>query len=416
MDIFLNDDTLRFIATHRTDNVSALALHMNKYPDVNAAAALQQIAGWQIARRKLPAWSRCDGLLYPPHLSLEQCSSEATALYKVEVTTGWSQDDYWRQTNAGKRLDATLTDLTGGFGVDCAYLGNAFERATYVERQANLCALARHNFPLLGALHIEVCHADATTYLEQMGPVDWLFLDPARRDKHGGKKIAINECTPDVTAMRGLLLTKATRTLIKLSSMLDISLALKALPETTDIHIVAVDNDCKELLFVLSREASGRPTFHCVNLTAHGRQTFSFTSEEEAAADCQTTSRVGAYLYEPNVTLLKAGVFRMPASRYSLSKLHSNSHLYTSDTLQPDFPGRTFRVLKTVGFGKQDMKTLHAQVAQANLTVRNFPLSVADLRRKLKLREGGETYLFATTLADGRKVLICTKKITMSGS
>lgn len=398
MDINLNPETLDFIRLHRTDDVRTLALRAAKHNDINLTQALQQIAGWQAARRKLPCWSTTEGVLYPPHLSMEQCSSEQTAVYKAEVLgTG-----------------EAMADLTGGFGVDCSYLARGFRRAAYVERNGELCALARHNFPLLGCPHIEVHEAEAEDYLRGMTPVDCLFLDPARRDSHGGRTVAIADCTPDVKALRPLLLAKARRVLVKLSPMLDITLALRDLPGVIEVHVVSVQNECKELLLLLTPDAvTDGPTFHCVNFAADIRR-FSFTAAEEQQAVCPLTSAPGAYLYEPNASLLKAGAFRVPASRFGLQKLHTNSHLYTSDTFVADFPGRSFRVEDVCTFGKKELKALTAPLTQANLTVRNFPSSVADLRKRLKLREGGDTYLFATTLADERKVILKCKKATLS--
>lgn len=397
MDTALSPATLDFIRRHRTDDVRALALRAAGHKDIDLTQALQQIAGWQAARRKLPRWSTTEGVLYPPHLSMEQCSSELTAVYKAEVLgTG-----------------DTMADLTGGFGVDCSYLARGFRRPAYVERDPGLCALARHNFPLLGCPHIEVHEAEAEDYLRTMEPVDGLFLDPARRDGHGGRTVAIADCTPDVMALRPLLLAKARRVLVKLSPMLDITLALRDLPDVSEVHVVSVQNECKELLLLLTAEAATGPTFHCVNFGT-GTQRFSFTAAEEQQAACPLAAAPGQYLYEPNASLLKAGAFRVPAVRFGLRKLHPNSHLYTSDAFAADFPGRVFVIESVCGFSKWELKTLTASTPQANLTVRNFPASVDELRKRLKLREGGGTYLFATTLADGRKVIAKCKKATNS--
>lgn len=394
MDISLSSETLEFIRLHRMDDVRTLALQAAKYKNIDLPQALQQIAGWQTARRKLPHWSETEGVLYPPHLSMEQCSSELTAVYKAEVLgTGNS-----------------MADLTGGFGVDCSYLARGFRQAAYVERNPALCTLARHNFPLLGCPHIAVHQAEAEDYLCAMTPVECLFLDPARRDDHGGKTVAIADCTPDVKALRSLLLEKAQRVLIKLSPMLDITLALRDLPGVCEVHVVSVQNECKELLLLLTTENTvAEPTFHCINFTTD-TQRFSFTATEEQQAVCPLTSTLGQYLYEPNTSLLKAGAFRSPAARFGLKKLHTNSHLYTSDIFIENFPGRSFQIEGSYTFGKKELKALTAPLTQANLTVRNFPASVADLRKRLKLREGGDTYLFATTLADEQKVILKCKK------
>ncbi len=242
-----------------------------------------------------------------------------------------------------------------------------------------------------------------------MSPVDCIFLDPARRNEHGGKAVAISDCEPDVARLEELLLSKALRVMIKLSPMLDLSLALKALPHTQKVHIISVNNECKELLFVLGQVAPAEIPFHCVNLSTkaeHAAQHFVFTREEEQRSPCRYTDTLGHYLYEPNASLLKAGAFRSLASAYPVAKLHPNSHLYTSDAFVSDFPGRAFRIISHCSFNKKEMREHLAEVSKANITVRNFPASVAELRKRIHLPEGGDTYLFASTLNDGQKVLI----------
>ena len=388
-------DTLRFIRLHRTDDVHALALRAAQHPGIDLPFALQQIAGWQAARHKLPRWAATEGIVYPPHLSMEQCSSEATALFKAEALGGGE----------------SMVDLTGGFGVDCSYLARGFRQAAYVERDEALCELARHNFPLLGCPHVEVHRAEAEDYLREMAPADMIYLDPARRDSHGGRTVAIADCTPDVTRLLPQLLLKGKRVCVKLSPMLDIALALRDLPAVDHVFVVSVQGECKELLLLLSRSGvSGRAAFSCVNLAHGAASCFRFTADEERDAECRFTAEVRSFLYEPGASLLKAGAFRLPAARYGLEKLHPNSHLYTSDTFVADFPGRAFAVNGVCTFGKKELKALISPLERANLTVRNFPSSVAELRKRLRLREGGDTYLFATTLADGRKVIVKCKK------
>ena len=391
----LSEPTLCFIREHRRDDIHALALQAARHPGIDMPAALTQIAGWQTLRHKVPSWAATDGVLYPAHLPLEQCSSEQTARYKASLLPSGN----------------TLADLTGGFGIDCAFLAPHFRHVTYVERQEALCDLARHNFPLLGLAHITVCHADSTDYLRQMTPVDCIYLDPARRDHHGGKTVAIADCEPDVSALEPLLLTKACRVLVKLSPMLDIALALRDLHRVRSVHIVSVASECKELLLLLERAAEDTPAddvpLHCVNLLPDGTtQALTITRRQEQEADSPFAATPEAWLYEPNASLLKAGVFRSIASIYKVKKLHPNSHLYTSTERVPDFPGRTFRIDGWCNFGKRETKILLDNEQKANLTVRNFPATVAELRRRLKLSEGGDTYLFATTMSDGKKVLI----------
>ena len=391
--------TLHFIEEHVRDDVRTLALQAAKYPQVDMAEAVVQIAGRQIAEVKLPSWYRKEGLLYPKHLSMEQCSSEATAVYKAELVRG-----------------ETLADLTGGLGIDCSFMARKFKKADYVERQAELCELARHNFPLLG-LDIGVHNEDGVEYLKQMEPVDCLFLDPARRDGHGGKTVAISDCEPDVSALEDLLVEKARTVMVKLSPMLDLSLALKTLKNVREVHVVSVNNECKELLLILQETPiSSNVMIHCehivnTSLCDSAHQHFTFTQEQEHTSDCPLTSQVEAYLYEPNASILKAGAYRSLTQSYKVRKLHTSSHLYTSPHFIEDFPGRRFQVEAVSGFGKKDLKTFLQGMEKANLTIRNFPSSVADLRKRLKLKEGGEDYIFATTLADESKILIKCKKV-----
>ena len=390
----ISSETLRFIEENARADVRSLALQAKKYPQVDMAMAVVQIAGRQIAEAKVPSWYHTEGLLYPKHLSMEQCSSEATAIYKAGLVEGDS-----------------FADLTGGFGIDCSFLSRKFKQADYVERQAELCELAKHNFPLLG-LSIGVHNEDGVEYLKQMQPVDCLFLDPARRDGHGGKTVAIADCEPDVSALEDLLVEKAKKVMVKLSPMLDLSLALKHLKYVREVHIVSVNNECKELLLILQKEsASSDITIHCehiVNASEH--QSFSFTQEQERTSDCPLATEVGAYLYEPNASILKAGAYRSLTQTYACKKLHASSHLYTSEQFIEDFPGRRFKVEAVSGFGKKELKEFLQGMEKANLTIRNFPSSVADLRKRLKLKEGGEDYVFATTLADESKVMIKCRK------
>ena len=390
----ISSETLRFIEENARADVRSLALQAKKYPQVDMAMAVVQIAGRQIAEAKVPSWYHTEGLLYPKHLSMEQCSSEATAIYKAGLVEGDS-----------------FADLTGGFGIDCSFLSRKFKQADYVERQAELCELANHNFPLLG-LSIGVHNEDGVEYLKQMQPVDCLFLDPARRDGHGGKTVAIADCEPDVSALEDLLVEKAKKVMVKLSPMLDLSLALKHLKYVREVHIVSVNNECKELLLILQKESTSSDiTIHCehiVNASEH--QSFSFTQEQERTSDCPLATEVGAYLYEPNASILKAGAYRSLTQTYACKKLHASSHLYTSEQFIEDFPGRRFRVEAVSGFGKKELKEFLQDMEKANLTIRNFPSSVADLRKRLKLKEGGEDYVFATTLADESKVMIKCRK------
>lgn len=398
----ISPETQQFIREHQSDDIRALALQAKKYPNVDMPTAITQIAGRQTAAEKIPSWKEIEDIWYPKHLSLEQCSSEITARYKASLLQGES-----------------LTDLTAGFGIDCSFLAAGFQSVTYVERQKELCEIAVHNFPILNLNHITVKNEDGVDYLKAMSPVDCIFLDPARRNEHGGKTVAISDCEPDVAELEELLLSKANQVMVKLSPMLDLSLALKELRHTQEVHILSVNNECKELLLLLGQEppAEQNPleevSIHCVNLFTKGvqeKQHFVFTREQEQRSECMYTDTLGSYLYEPNTSLLKAGAFRSIAAAYPIKKLHPNSHLYTSDVLITDFPGRAFRIINQCSFNKKEIKESLSDLKKANITVRNFPATVAELRKRINLAEGGDTYLFASTLNNGQKILLRCEK------
>jgi 16S rRNA G966 N2-methylase RsmD len=387
----IDEATRTFITKHASDDVRQLALQAARYPEVDMRVAATQIEGRRLAKNKLPAWAAVEGVIYPVRLSMEQCSSETTAQYKASLVQG-----------------TRLADLTGGFGIDCSYMSERFAHTTYVERNEELCRIAEHNFALLDKA-VEVRQGQCEEILDTLPEQDWIFLDPARRDRGGNKVVALNDCEPDVCSLEPLLLQKSAHVMVKCSPMLDISQAIGQLRSVTEVHVVAVAGECKELLFVLSRDKDSSEIRLCtVNIQGEHTQTFDYLLGEEAETTCHYANRLGQYLYEPNSALMKAGCYRLPAQRYGLDKLHPNTHLYTSDTLVEGFPGRVFKVEGCHGFSKKELKALDCR--QANLTVRNFPEHVDTLRKRLRIGDGGATYLFATTLHDGAKVLIrCVK-------
>ena len=386
----MNETTRQFIREHLNDDVPTLAL--KKAPvGTDFSLALRQIEARQLLQKKVPSWSQNDDLLFPVRLSIEQCSSEATAHYKADLLQGDS-----------------FADLTGGLGIDTFFIAQHFTKADYVERQSELCELAQHNFEVLEA-NIEVHNATAEDYLNHCSSVDCLYLDPARRDAYGRKTVGIGDCTPNVAELQNLLLQKARRVMIKLSPMLDISKALEELHCVRDVHVVAVNNECKELIFILERDFLGSPILHCANLLT-SQPTLSFTFEQEHDCPLRLADEPQHYLYEPNAAVMKAGAYKWVSECFGVLKLHKNSHLYTSETLVHNFAGRIFEVEDWADYNKKVKSTLLAGVDKANLAVRNFPLSVDELRKALKITEGGEVYLFATTLRDGRKVMIKTRK------
>lgn len=414
-------DTLRaFIREHAADDLTRLLLSASRYPEIDVPEAVRQIAARRQIRDKLPSWYANDALYFPARTAAEQCSSEPTAHYKAALIP----------------CGATLCDLTGGLGIDTYYFSRRAGQVVYMERFPAYAEAARHNFACLGAGNIRVIEGDSTALCETVEGIDVFYIDPARRGEGNRRVFALADCEPDLTRLLPRLLDKAPTVLAKLSPMADLRLTLDLLPGTTAVHILSVRNECKELVFRIDREAakdgrSGKtadpsaghdaaahpdapassPQITCVNFTASGKQeTYAFTLPEEAAALAPPATAVAAYLYEPNASILKAGAFKSIAFRLHVAKLHASSHLYTSDRLAGDFPGRMFRVEEVIPFHGKSVKNLCRALPQANLTVRNFPLSADELRKRLKLKEGGDTYLFATTLADGEKVLIrCVK-------
>lgn len=493
----MNQATLDFICQHQDDDVRQLAFLGSKYPEVDMPFALDQIRGRKMARVKLPRWASIDGIIYPPHISMEQCSSEQTALYKAELAArllGLSPsssengeekekesenasnlhlseicefagkgavDSEFAKNEATCKKQQILTeaaenvneikeepyegdfseetgfvDLTGGFGVDFSYIASRLGvKSMYVERQAHLCEAAKENFGRLGLKNaivkngdgIEVLHSFASkkeaaasdslgitedqsqSLLKTNLGLKLIFIDPARRDDAGNKVVSLKDCTPDVTLLQEEMLSKADYVIIKLSPMLDWHRAVSELNCVQEVHIISVNNECKELLLVLSARNMGNLRIYCVN------DAQSFVCEE---SDMESSSVKIApftleemlYLYEPNASLMKAGCFGVLSERYDARMLSKNSHLFVSREPIAAFPGRSFRIIAVSSFNKKELKRHLSGITKANIATRNFPLSVAELRKRLKLKDGGETYIFATTLSDESHVLVITEK------
>ena len=451
----MNDETREFVAMHRNEDVRELALKAKRVEGLDLPLALDQIAGWQIACKKLLQWASCEGIVYPPHISMEQCSSQFTAQYKSEIAqtllapaatvrarvsdSGESDNQTTKsepqlsdsaesvmqtaksafQLSDSPESDtlvarSSMVDLTGGFGVDFSYLARGFSQATYGERQRHLCDLAEHNMAALGLDQARIVCGDGVEYLRQMGPVDFIYLDPARRDEHGSRTYAIEDCTPNVLELRDLLLAKSQYTLVKLSPMLDWRKAVADFDGAVrEVHIVATGNECKELLLVLGQqvhEEPSAPRVFCVN----DNQRIDYDS----AAYTQGL-RIGGkplpeaknYLYEPNASIMKAGCFDLVEERFGVTQVGPSSHLFVSATPVADFPGRGFAIEAIGGMNKKDIKRLLNGTKQANIAVRNFPLTAPQLRKKLKLADGGPVYLFGTTMQGCDHVLLRTSKI-----
>lgn len=369
-----------------------------KFPEnVDVPLLLQQLEGRRFIANKMPSWNTfIDELVFPSHLAFQQASSEQTARYKASLL----------------QIES-LVDLTGGMGIDSYFFSQRVKKLVYIEQQSNLCSIASHNFNVLGAQNIDVINTQAEVYSNTMPMVDCVYIDPARRNITGAKVVLLEDCSPNVEAILPHILTKTRYVLLKLSPMFDIEMAVRSLPNIKEIHIVAVDNDCKELLVVLDvLHSLPSCTYHCINIAENNQnQQHSYTNELVQGVHIHYTSQLSTYVYEPNVTILKAGCFSSIATAFCVEKLHPNSHLFTSNQLHIDFPGRIFEVIEVVEFNKKAIKTLLTPIKKANVTVRNFPLRVDEFRKKTQLKEGGDTYIYATTVANNKKVCIICRKI-----
>lgn len=493
----MNQATLDFIRQHQDDDVRQLAFLGSKYPEVDMPFALDQIRGRKMARVKLPRWASIDGIIYPPHISMEQCSSEQTALYKAELAArllGLSPsssengeekekesenasnlhlseicefagkgavDSEFAKNEATCKKQQILTeskenvneikeepyegdfseeigfvDLTGGFGVDFSYIASRLGmKSMYVERQTHLCEAAKENIGRLGLKNaivkngdgIEVLHSfvskkeaaasdslgitedqSQSLFKTKLG-LKLIFIDPARRDDAGNKVVSLKDCTPDVTLLQEEMLSKADYVIIKLSPMLDWHRAVSELNCVKEVHIISVNNECKELLLVLSARNMGNLRIYCVN-DAQSFVCDELDMESSSVKIAPFTLEEMQYLYEPNASLMKAGCFGVLSERYDARMLSKNSHLFVSREPIAVFPGRSFRIIAISSFNKKELKRHLSGITKANIATRNFPLSVAELRKRLKLKDGGETYIFATTLSDESHVLVITEK------
>ena len=516
--------TAEFIQEYREKDTRQLALRSARFPDVDMPYALDQIKGWQTARRKLPTWAACDGIVYPPHLSMEQCSSEPTAQYKLNLAMEWScriessefrvesseegvESSERRVESSAREVESSelrvensegevnnfssgqpatlnsqlstlnpqpatlnsqlstlnchasrMTDLTGGFGVDFSFTSCAFASATYVERNAQLCHMVEHNLPLLGIDNAKVVCADAVDYLSTLDMQTMIFLDPARRDQHGAKTVMLADCTPDVVQLLPQLLKKSRFTMLKLSPMLDWHKAVEDLQGTVrEVHIVSVGGECKELLLVLSEEIESELKVFCADLEAggsgeaglsggssgSGSSSFSSFSSEHSfprtpsspsapshpstpslsaslfvyapgsscpAPNSKLKTQNSKFLHEPNASIMKAGCFDELAAAYGVSPVSRNSHLFLSAEPVDGFPGRSFSIERVTTLNKRELRQALAGIEKANIATRNFPLSVAELRKRLKLKDGGDVYIFATTTAEDEHLLLISHK------
>lgn len=388
----MTDATRAFIREHQHDEPARLLLSAKRYPAVNVPLAAEQIRALEKVRAKIPSWYRFD-LTFPPLLSVEQASSEATARFKAGLLSGKS-----------------MADLTGGMGVDAYFFAQHFEQVTYVERNAELAELARFNFGVLGAGNIDVVNTETEDFLKNAtGRFDLLYIDPARRDEQQRRVFRLEDCQPNVPTLLDLLFLRAPRVLLKTAPLLDLKSVMEQLGTVLEIWVVATDNEVKEVLYLLSKEeyAGDNTPVTAVNLGAQ-TQRFVFTRAEEqsAAPEYAVPQR---YLYEPNAAILKAGAFKSFATRFGLAKLHAHTHLYTSTDFVPGVPGRVFSVEAVTRYDRKAVQTAVPD-GKANIAVRNFPDSAEAVRKKLGLKDGGEAYLFGARDMEERVTVIVCKK------
>lgn len=388
----ITDGQKKFMREHAHEDIAKLLLQASRYPDMDIPFLADQIRARRQIRTKLPSWFANGDLVFPATVAAEQCSSELTAIYKQRLVM------------PGDRL----CDLTGGLGIDSFYFSLKVKSVHYVERFKEYCEAARMNFQTLGAGNITVINGDSLEYLDSTPAVDVFYIDPSRRGAGGRRVYALSDYEPDLPGILPKLLRIAPRLIAKLSPMADIKQGMALLPGTSGIHVLSVRNECKELVFDIHRDAGASPVeIHCVNLLPEGKESvFTFTGEEEQTAATCFADSAGKYLYEPNASVMKAGAFKSVANRHGVKKLQVNSHLYTSDTFMGDFPGRIFVVDGVYEFNNRLCKKLRGMVPKANISARNFPLHAEDLRKKCKIEEGGDVFLFATTMARGNRVII----------
>ena len=392
-----------FILAHETDSPAELMLHRDRWPDIDMTEAVKCIQGRVKARSKLPLWYAEPGLVYPQSLSLEQCSSQATALYKQ------------RFVNSGDRV----ADLTGGLGADSWSLSQTAASVDYYERSEELCGCARHNFSALGRSNITVCHAETTPEMLGNIPSDsysLIYLDPARRGKDGGRVYSLRDCEPDITVLRHELLRIAPRILLKASPMADIRVLLSELPEAAEVRIVSHNNECKEVLILIQRGHSASPedipitAVEILDDSASQTAEFHFTlhEEREAAAETALPQEIKGYLYEPSPALLKSGAFKLPAVRFGLRKISASTHYYVGDAVIDSFHGKTRRIVEVLPFNKAAIRDFRKKYPACSVTARNFPMTSEELRRRLGTSESDTLRVLATTASDNSRLLIIT--------
>jgi 16S rRNA G966 N2-methylase RsmD len=369
----LHIEIQKFINSNLESNISSLVLKGINFEGVESKLIVEQIEAKKRCKNKLATWFNSENIYYPNKLNIEQTSSEITAKYKADLVSGTS-----------------LIDVTGGFGVDAFYFSKQIEQVTHCEINTELSKIVKHNYTSIGALNIGCFSESGIDSLKRLNkPYDWIYIDPSRRDDSKQKVFLLSDCTPNIKTYQNLFFKYATNVMIKTSPLLDLSATLSDLKYVKKIHVIAINNEVKELLWVLERHFEDEVVVKTVNIQKGNIQNFNFLFEEESMAEVEYSKPL-SYLYEPNSSVLKSGAFNSVSAILNIAKLHKHSHLYTSENLI-DFPGRRFEIKKLVPFNKKSFAK--EKITKANITTRNFPLSVSDIRKKLNIREGGDLYV-----------------------
>lgn len=389
-----NEETRHYIQLHADDDVNALALHPPKSPEIDFRFALQQIHGRQKAQNKLPTLHSDENIIYPAKVSMEQCSSEITAEYKSKLVIGES-----------------LTDLSGGFGIDTLAFANKTAKVTYVEPNPELCEIFKHNSSVLGYSNIDVICSKMEDCIQNIQDVDTIYIDPSRRNELGKRLISLEDFSPNIVDYQDYLQKKCKILLIKLSPMLDISEILQKLKNIIEIHIVAIDGDCKELLCLINPQQKKDVRIVCANFKKGELDIFSKTITEEKKCSVAIADKIAHYLYEPNVAIMKSGLYNSLSKEFQIEKLAPNTNIFTSDNLVNNFPGRIFTVEDSLHYQPKTLKKTLSGIKSASVAVRNFPLSAEQLRKALSLKDGNDKYVFGVTTAKSEKVVIVCDKV-----
>jgi hypothetical protein len=388
----LNQNIQEFITQNSGVPITKLALQKNPFPEIDWIVILNQIEAKSKAKDKLSTWFETANIIYPTKISVEQTSSEKTAAYKASLISGES-----------------LIDLTGGFGVDDYYFSKKFKSVAHCEINEELSTIVKHNFEQLGVKNCTFYAGDSTSVLNHSDQKwDWIYIDPSRRNDSKGKVFMLKDCLPNVPDLLDFYFEKTDSVLIKTAPLLDLSAGLSELQFVKNIHIIALENEVKELLFEIHNRYAGEITIKTANILKDKIETFEFILGNETVIPSYNLPQ--KYIYEPNSAIMKSGGFDEVSSIFKIDKLHKHSHLYTSETLI-DFPGRRFEIEKVIPYSKNDMKTELVN-QQANITTRNFPDTVENIRKKWKIKNGGNLYCFFTTDKNDNKIVLICRKIT----